>query len=50
MNIFSHATKYGHKITKANCQKERITLSKFMTTVFELDTVHMVCEPQHSAA
>ena len=27
---------------KANCQKERITLSKITTTVFELDTVHTI--------
>ena len=39
---FSHATTYGQKIIKENCQKKSITLSKITTKVFELDTVHMI--------
>ena len=35
---------------KVNCQKEKITLNKFTTTVFKLDTVHTVYKLQHSAA
>ena len=39
---FSHATICGQYIIKENCQNKGITSSKIMTTVFELDTVHMI--------